>query len=214
MHLTHRVAAGVLAASLVASGATSVFAKTHGNAKKAGNRAAAYGQVSGLSTSGFTLTTIARTTKSGKTVAARAITVATTATTRITPRKGQTGALANGDYAVVLGSRTGTSIAAARVVFSTQAFQRAAKEALAHRVRRAAGTVTSSTGTSLTIQTRAGKALSFVLTGRTHFRVDGTKATSAPTLTAGEKVRVRFTVKRADRSRVARLVVVRTAAAQ
>lgn len=213
MHLTHRLAAGVLAASLVASGATSAFAKGH-KVQNGVNRAGAYGQVSNLSQTGFTLTTIARTTKTGATVPSQAITVALAATTKVQARKGETAALANGDYAVVLGTKSTNGIAAARVIYSAQPFVKAGTKTVARQVRGAAGTITASSGTSLTIQTGTGKSLTFTITAKTNFRVNGTKAAAAPTLTVGQKARVLYTVDATSKSLIARVIAVRTAASQ
>lgn len=189
MQFTHRLAAGVLAASLVATGAGTTFAKS-GHAAKSG-RSFAYGQVSGLGTTGFTLTR-QKAAKAGQTAAPTTVTVqvSVSTTTVIKARKGETGTLANGDYARVVGAKSGTGIAATHVVFSAKPFRGLGL--------RAAGTVVTATSTSLTVQPRTRKnataapaALTFDIT-KAHFRVNGQKATTSPTFTSGEAVRVRY----------------------
>jgi hypothetical protein len=100
------------------------------------------------------------------------------------------------------------------VIYSARPF-RAAKLAAVIRARfvhRAAGTVvtsaasTAGTLSSLTIQTRAGKSLTFTITTSTRFRVGGQLVTTAPTFTAGEKVRVAYVKDTATSTLVARAI--------
>src|SRR5207245_2853514 len=64
------------------------------------------------------------------------------------------------------------------------------RHVLSHRV---AGTVTASSLTSLSIQTRAGKTFIFTINAQTKFRVNKQAQATAPTFTTGERVIVVFT---------------------
>ena len=116
-HLTHRLGAGLLAGVVLVGGTTGALAAK--GTKVHANRAVATGLVSNLSATGFTLT---RTTKATATTAAAIKTtqVALNATVKERATKGTTGALANGEYALVVGQKTTAGITAKRVVFSTE----------------------------------------------------------------------------------------------
>jgi hypothetical protein len=204
MRIAHRLVPGLLAGSLVVGGVSAVFA-----APAKPHWAALGGQVSNLSGATFTLTLNPKAAAAGKTVKTVQVTLAATAKQRA--RAGTTGALADGDYAVVVGTRTQTAMTANRVVYSAKAFAVARVAAgirarhtlsvLAHH--RARGTVQSGTATSLVILTRAGKTLTFQLTATTNFRVNGQVSHTAPTFAAGQKVVVVFTVDKATKQDVA-----------
>jgi hypothetical protein len=206
MRITHGIVPGLLAGSLVVGGATGVFAAT--NPAKA-KWAALGGQVSNLQGNTFTLTLNPKAAAAG--TAAKTVQVTIAATAKQQARPGTTGALATNDYAVVVGTRTQTSFTANRVLFSATAFPvgriaagiraRHTLAVLAHHTAR--GTVQSATGTTLVITNRAGKTLTFQLTPTTNFRVNGEVSHTAPAFTAGQQVRVVFTVDKTTKQDVA-----------
>lgn len=220
MKLTRYLVPSLLAGSLLAGGASSSFAAQK---KVATPRAVAYGQVSNLTTTGFTLTRTWK--KAGATP--KVVQVALSSTTKEQARKGTTGALATGEYAFVVGAKGATGVAANRVLYSTKAFnakrliqrikaQRLAQR-IAHRLLRphaAAGLVNgaTTTSTSIAITTAKGKALVFAITPQTKYRVNKALTTTAPTFTNGEKVRVRFTRAAATKTLTARVITVVPAA--
>jgi hypothetical protein len=144
----------------------------------------AFGQVSNLTTNGFTLTRTVKAKTTGATSPVQTQ-VTVTATTKEQARKGTTGALANGEYALVAGVKSKGAVTATRVLYSVKPF----RVALSHRV---AGAVTQSSPTSLTIQTRAGATYTFTINAQTKFRVNKQTQTTAPTFTTGERVVVVF----------------------
>lgn len=222
MKATRYLAPSLLAGSLLVGGASSTFA-----AQKTGvaPRALAYGQVSNLTTTGFTLTRTSK--KVGSVTAPTVVQVALSSMTKEKARKGTTGALTSGEYAFVVGAKGATGVAANRVLYSTTAFnarpliQRIKAQRLAHRIARrllrphlAAGLVnaTATTSTSISITTAKGKTLVFGITPQTKYRVNKVLSTTAPTFSNGEKVRVRFTRTAATTGRTARVIIVVPAA--
>lgn len=193
MHLTHRIGAGVVAGSMLFGGAAGVMAAGNGKAVKAvaaPRVGLAFGQVSNLSATGFTLTRVAKAKTTGAT--AQLLTQVTiTATTKEQARKGTAGPLANGEYALVAGVKSKGAVTATRVLYSTKPF----RHVLSHRVR---GFVTASSAGSLTIETRAGASYTFAITAQTKFRVNKQVQTTAPTFTTGERVIVVFTREKAS----------------
>ena len=220
MKLTRYLVPSLLAGSLLAGGASSSFAAQK---KVANPRAFAYGQVSNLTTTGFTLTRTPK--KAGAT--SKVVQVALSSTSKEQARKGTTGALTSGEYAFVLGAKGATGVAANRVLYSNKAFnarrliqrikaQRLANR-IAHRLLRphlAVGLVNgaATTSTSMSITTAKGKTLLFAITPQTKYRVNKALTTTAPTFTNGEKVRVRFARAAATKGRTARLIAVVPAA--
>jgi hypothetical protein len=201
MHYARRFIPGVLAGAMLLGSTAGVFAaKNSAN----GQRAYAYGQVSNLSTSSFTLTWTPK--KAGQAAAPKSVQVLLTSTTKEKARKGTTGALANGEYALVIGSKSASGISARGILYSTTPFR--------HFRNVVAGTVnlSASTPTSLVITTKAGKTLTFAITSATKYRVNQQLVTSPPALTNGEKVRVHFKRDAATKSLIARVISVRTAA--
>lgn len=206
--LPHRLGAGLLAGTILLGGATGALAAkgTKVHAKAHAHRATAAGQVSNLSATGFTLT---RTTKAKATTAATVKTTQVTldATVKERAAKRTTGALTNGEYALVVGQKTAAGITAKRVMYAADA------KGLRHAIRRLshsrAGAVSASTPTSITITTKAGKALTFTLTGTTTFRLGKQLATTAPTFTTGERVRIVYKRDKATKSLVALAIGVR-----
>ncbi|MGI8967769.1 MAG: hypothetical protein ACR2GA_01525 [Chloroflexota bacterium] len=209
MKIAYRFVPGLLAASLLAGGTTGVFAK---QGKTATHRTFAYGQVSNLSATSFTVTSLPK--KANPTAAPKIVQVALNATTKEKARKGTAGVLANGEYAFVSGAKSAAGITARRVVYSSTAFhakrliQRA--KARLHRAHRAAGAVNvgATTATSLSITTARGKTLVFAITATTKYRVSKHLTTTAPTFTNGEKVRVRFLRDATTKSVTARTIIV------
>lgn len=197
-HLPHRIGAGLLGGAILLSGATGALAAK--GTKLHAHRAVVRGQVSNLSVSGFTLT---RTTKATATKAATVKTVQVTfsATVKERAAKGTTGALANGAFALVVGQKSATTVMAKLVVFAAAA--KGLRPAIRRLTHVRVGTVTAGTPTSIAITTKAGKALTFTLTGTTKFRVGKQLATTAPTFTTGEKVRVVYKRDRATKSLIA-----------
>ncbi|MDQ2743775.1 MAG: hypothetical protein M3Z66_15980 [Chloroflexota bacterium] len=220
MKLTRYLVPSLLAGSLLAGGASSSFAAQK---KVATPRAFAYGQVSNLTTTGFTLTRTPK--KAGAT--SKVVQVALSSTSKEQARKGTTGALTSGEYAFVVGAKGATGVAANRVLYSTTAFnarrliqrirtQRLANR-IAHRLLRphlAAGLVNgaTTTSTSISITTAKGKTLVFAITPQTKYRVNKALTTTAPTFTNGEKVRVRFARAAATKALTVRLIAVVPAA--
>jgi hypothetical protein len=220
MHLSHRLTAGVLAGSLLLGGVSGAFAA---KAKQTPGRFGfAAGQVSNLSSTGFTLT---RTTKGTATTAAVTKTLPVTLATnvKVTARKGTTGALTNGEYALVIGKKSTAGIVAQRVVYSSTKFNanRQGRIAVARHtiavlsVHRVAGTVTgfspaTGTLTSLTIQTKAGKTVTFSITSATRFAVKGQLQTAAPAFTTSNTVVVRYVRNKTTKTLVARSINIRT----
>jgi hypothetical protein len=183
MHITSKIVPAALAGSLLLGGASSVFAaKNHVPHMK---RATVAGQVSNLAPTGFSLTFTPKKGKNGAAPVARTVQVTTTSSTIEKARKGTTGTLTNGEYAVVLGSGAKGAVTATRVLFSTKQFH-IRRHALKGAV--AAGTSAS----SLVVTTHAGKSRTFAITTTTRF-FQGKTATTAPlALSAGQKVSVRF----------------------
>lgn len=200
MHGIHRLVPGVLAGALLVGSASGAFAASNAVT----HRAAAYGQVSNLSASGFTLTRTPK--KAGANATPKVVQVSLSSTTKEKARKGTAGALANGEYAFVVGAKSASGIAATRVLFSSTAFK-------AHRLlsrHAAAGTVNSAatTSTSISITTPKGKTLAFAITAQTKYRVNKHLTTTAPAFTNGEKVRVRYSRDTTTKALTARVIVV------
>lgn len=195
MKLTHRLVPGLVAGTLLLGTTTGVFA-----AKTPAPRLGVVaGQVSNLSATGFVLTASARKVAAGTAApAASTFQVAIAATTKEIARKGTTGTLQNGDYAVVVGARSATAVAARRILFSTTPFKgktirAVAQKVVAARVYRAAGTVApTTTASTLVITTKAGKTLTFSITSATKFRVNKQLVATAPVLIAGQRVIVLY----------------------
>jgi uncharacterized surface protein with fasciclin (FAS1) repeats len=212
MKITRYLVPSLLAGSLLAGGVSAVSA-----AHKPGvaRHAFAYGQVSNLSASGFTLTKNPKKASAG--APSKTVQVALSTTTKEKARKGTAGTLANGEYALVAGAKASSGISAQRVLYSAKAFkaQRMIRRARAERIlrslsrHRVAGTVTTATSSSsLTITTRKGKTLTFAINAKTAFRVNKQRTTTAPAFTSGEKVRVVFSHDRATKTNTALLVIV------
>jgi len=222
MKIARYLVPSLLAGSLLAGGASGAFAAPK---KVATPRAFAYGQVSNLTTTGFTLTRTPK--KAGAAATPTVVQVALSSTTKEQARKGTTGSLTSGEYAFVVGAKGATGVAANRVLYSTTAFntrpliqrikvQRLANR-IAHRLLRphlAVGLVNgaTTTATSISITTAKGKTLVFAITPQTKYRVNKALTTTAPTFTNGEKVRVRFARTAATKGRTARLIAVVPAA--
>jgi len=212
MRIVHRLVPGLLAGSLLLGGASGVLAA---KGKATARWAVAGGQISSRSGNSFTLTLNPKAVAKG--TAAKTLQVTLAPNAKQQARKGTTGALAAGDYAVVVGIRIPTSMTANRVVYSATAFPtgrmvrairaRHTLAVLAHRTAR--GTVQSSTATTLVIATKAGKTLTFQITTATHFRVNGQLAPAAPIFTSGEQVAVRYTKDNTTKQLVASAVIVR-----
>ncbi|GAC1322587.1 MAG: hypothetical protein NVS2B16_13230 [Chloroflexota bacterium] len=198
MHRYHRLGAGILAGSLFVSGVGSTFAASHTRVKA--HVGTAYGQVSNVSPAGFTLTRALKHPRANGTSVV-VVQVSTSPATSFIARKGTTGTLVNGEYAAVAGTRSTTGVTARRVVFSTAPFA-------LHR-HRVAGTVSISTPTSITIQTRAGVPVTFEITAQTRVRINRQVQPTVPTFTTGERVVVIFARDMATTKRLARVIVVR-----
>lgn len=212
MKITRYLVPSLLASSLLAGGATGVFAA---HKKAAAPHAFAYGQVSNLSATGFTLTRNPKKASTGAT--SRVVQVVLSSTTKEKARKGTAGTLANGEYALVAGAKAPSGISAERVLYSAKVFKarRLILRLRAERIlrmlsrQRVAGTVAAGTSsTNLAITTRQGKTLTFAITAKTAFRVNRQHTSTAPALTSGEKVRVFFRSDRATKTRTALLVIV------
>lgn len=214
MRITHRLLPGIVAGSLLLGSASGALAATT-KAKPKARWTSLAGQVSNLSGSTFTLTLNPRAAAAGKTVKTVQVTLAATAKQQA--RTGTTGALANNDYAIVVGARTATSVMANRVFYSATAFPAARVVAgirarhtlyvLSHHIVR--GTVASSTATTLSVAVSATKTRTFQLTSTTNFRANGQVSHTAPIFTTGEKVVVVFTVDKTTKQAVATAVGVR-----
>jgi hypothetical protein len=190
------LAAAILGSSLLATGTISTLAAS---APAHPRHGVAYGQVSGLSPNGFTLTrTLKHPRANGSTTVV--VTVSTTAATKEMARKGTTGVLANGEYALVTGMKSGSDLRAQRILYSATPFT-------VHR-HRVVGTVLASSATALTIQTRTGKSITIAINSATHYRVNKQLQSAAPPLTTGERVAVRFTLDKATKARLARVITI------
>lgn len=210
MKFAYRLGAGLMAGSLLFAGAGGALAA--GKATKAVPPAYAYGQVSGVSATGFTLTPIAKKAAAGTTAApVTPIAVTTSTSTKERALKGTTGTLADNEYALVIGTRSATGITAKRVLFSVKKFRagKLIKRIRALAPKRVVGAVTGSAAGSLSILTKAGKTFTFSITTKTHFRVNGQAATTAPAFTTGEKVRVVYHLNPTDNTLVANAIAVR-----
>ncbi len=184
----NRVASGVLAGTLLLTGVSSAFAASGLLART--HPAVAVGQVSNLSTSGFTLTRLNK-----KTNASVVVNVTVSATTRERALKGTAGALANGEYAAAVGVKSSDgSITATRVVYSSKPLpvRRAVQRVRNHLLRAVGGTVATSSASSISVTTKKGKTYTFNITAQTKFRVSGKAVTTAPSFTQGEHVFVVF----------------------
>jgi len=191
----------MLAGSLLVGSTSGVFAA---KSKVAAHRASAYGQVSNLTVSGFTLTWTPK--KAGSAASPKVVQVLLSSTTKEKARTGTTGPLTNGEYAFVVGTKGATGISANRVLYSHVAFN-------AHRLLRrhlVVGLVNgaATTSTSISITTAKGKTLVFAITPQTRYRINKVLTTTAPTLTNGEKVRVRFARNAATKTLTALVIAV------
>jgi len=201
----------LLAGALLVGGGSSVLAA---KGKATTPHAFAYGKVSNLSAGGFTLTRIPK--KAASTTAAKVVQVTLSGTTKEKARKGTTGALSNGEWAFVVGAKATTGISANRVVYSVKAFNahRMSLRIRAQRIHRlllrhaAVGKVSATSSTSLSITTAKGKTLTFAITSQTKYRVNKQLATTVPSFTKGEKVRVRFVSNATTKSLTARVIIV------
>jgi hypothetical protein len=213
MRIAHRLVPGLLAGSLLAGGATGALAAT-GTPQPAW--IALGGQISALSGSTFTLTLNPRAALAGKTPKTVQVTLAANAKQQ--PLSGTTATLANGDYAVVVGTGTQTAVTATRTIYSATTFPTGrlvgllrARHTIAvlsrHTVQ---GTVQTGTTTSLTITTRAGKTLTFQLTPSTSFRANGGLVShTAPAFTSGQKVVIVYTVDQTTKQPIAAAVAIK-----
>lgn len=226
MRYTQRLIPGVLAGSLLIGGASGVFA-AQGKTPAKARLAFASGQVSNLAGASFTLTRAPKTTTA--TVAPKTFQVTLGAKATEHARKGTTGALANGEFAFVVGQKSATGITAQRVLYSAKRFnvrrliaqvraRRLATRIAQRLVRRSlrrnlvGGTVSTASPTSLSITTKKGKTFTFAIAGTTKYRVNKQLSTTAPTFTSGEKVRVRFARNAKAHTMTARVVIVPAAA--
>lgn len=167
--------AGVYAGTSTGTAATTGTAAAKTGAKLAKKKAFLFG----------TLTAIAAD-KTSATVTSPvkgAVTIKLTAKTRFvghTAAAKQAGVQVNDQVAVVGAAKTDT----ARVVrFDTVAFP------LPARVRLAG--VATATATGLSVTAKSGKTFTVTFGPKTHFRVNGQKATALPALAAGQTVRVK-----------------------
>jgi hypothetical protein len=211
MRIAHRLMPGLLGGSLLLGGASGALAA---NATPKPHWIAVGGQISALSGTTFTLTLNPKAALAGKT--AKTVQVTLAATTKQQPRVGTTAALANGDYAVVVGTGTQTAVTATRTIFSATSFPVArvvsllrAQHTIAvlsrHTVR---GTVQAGTATNLTITTKAGKTLTFQLTATTNFRANGQVTHTVPAFTSGQAVTIVYTVDKATKQAMAAAVTI------
>ncbi len=203
MHFPHRIGAGVLAGTILLAGAGSALAAT-GTTAKAHN-GFVVGQVSNVSTTGFTVT---RTTKATATTPATTRTVAVTLAPAAKERatKGTTGALANGEFALVVGQRTATAITAQRIVYSTTL--KSVRRAARLLARSAVGTINTASATTVTITTKRGVTRTFSLTPTTKYRVNKVVSTTMPAFVSGQKVRVVFKLDKTTKTLVALRVAI------
>lgn len=207
MKLAHRLVPGIVAGSLLLGGASGALAA---KGKRQGRVVSLIGQVSNLSTTGFTLTAAPRKAAAGATTTAapKTFQVILGATTKEKALRGTTGTLTNGEYALVVGRRSKAGVTARRVLFSTTARD------LRRILHVAIGTIAAgTTSTSLVITTRKGKSVTFAITPATKFRVGKATQTVAPALTAGQKVAVRFGRVKGSTALVARAIRIRAAPA-
>ena len=203
MRFAPRFAIGALAGALLLG--SSVLWVPGTSAAAARKPATFAGQVSAVAGNTFTLTRTSA--KTGKTVT---LTVTLAPGAKEHARRGTTGPLANGEFAVVVGSRASKgAITANRVLYSTTAFK------VRHHARHIGhGTyvASASSAASLVIANKAGKQRTFTITPATSYRVAGKVVTTPPTLTNGEKVAVSFKRDKATKSLVALVISVRKAA--
>jgi len=206
MRIVHRLVPGLLAGSLLLGGASGVFAAK----AKANHFAVATGQVQSINGTSV-LVTLNPGAVAKKGAAAKQITVTLSATVKERGVAGGTGGLVANDYAAFVGIRSATTFTANRVIYSTKpaAVHRAALRARAlhtltvlsiHQVR---GTYQGLNGTALSIQTKAGKTLSFQIATTTRYFVNGQLVTAAPTFTAGQSLLVRFKTDKTTKTRTA-----------
>jgi hypothetical protein len=174
----------------------------------------AYGQVTNLSSDGssFTLTWTPKAAQ-GNTAAPKTVQVSVTTATKERTRKGTTGPLAPGDYALVVGTTSPTGLTARRVLYSVSPFKgRAIIARIAlHRVAGTVSATTTAGGTTpatLTIVTKTNKTLTFTITATTRFRVNKVLQTTPPAFTAGERVIVRYRRATQTKTLIAIAVVV------
>lgn len=211
MRFAHRLVPGLVAGSLLLGGASGALAA---NATPKAHWIAVGGQISALSGNTFTLTLNPKAALAGKT--ARTVQVTLAANAKEQARVGTTAALANGDYAVVVGTGTQSAVTATRTIFSATTFpvgrvvrllraQHTIAVLSRHTVR---GTVQSSTATNLTITTKAGKTLTFEFTTATNFRANGQVSHTAPAFTSGQQVTVVYTVDKTTKQAVAAAVAI------
>lgn len=231
MRHTHRLIPGLLAGSLLIGGASGVFA-AQGKAHTKARVGFATGQVSNLSATGFTLTRAPKVAKAGVTPKTFQVSLGATgpstgnASAKEHARKGTTGALANGEFAFVVGQKTATGVTAQRVVYSAKRFnvrrliaqvrahrlanrlaKRLARRSLRHNFVR--GTVNaSSTAGTLSITTKKGKTFTFAIGTTTKYRVNKQLSTTPLTFTTGEKVVVRFARNGKSHTMTARAIIV------
>lgn len=207
MKLAHRLVPGIVAGSLLLGGASGALAA---KGKRQGRVVSLIGQVSNLSSTGFTLTAAPRKAAAGATTTAapKTFQVILGGATKQKALRGTTGTLTNGEYALVAGRRTKAGVTARRVLFSTSV------KKLRRILHVAVGTIAAgTTSTSLVITTRKGKSVTFAITSATKFRVGKATQTVAPALTAGQKVAVRFGREKGSTALVARAIRIRVAKA-
>ncbi|MGH2441925.1 MAG: hypothetical protein ACRDFX_02030 [Chloroflexota bacterium] len=214
--MTKALVPGLLAGALLAGGLGSAFAAP---ARVHAHRVGAYGQVSNVSSTGFTLT---RTPKKATTTTPKSVQVILNSSTKEHARKGTTGTtLANGEYAFVAGTKTTAGFTANQILFSSTKFN-ARKMILRIKLQRilnaltrghraakahgAVGAVASSSATSLVITTAKGKTLTFAITATTKYRVNKQLTTTTPIFTSGEKVRVMFARNASTKTLTARVI--------
>lgn len=215
MHLTRRLVPGLVAGSLLAGSVSGALAAKQHKA----SHAFVYGQVSNVSASSFTLAWTTKA-KAGAAATQKSASVTLAAGAKEAARKGTTGPLTNGEYALVIGTKTASGITARRVVYSATAFNPKKMIALARaRAILAArhhvvGTVNGSqtTAASLVITTKRGKTRTFSITAATKFFASGQQVATAPTLTNGETVGVFFKRDAATKTLMALRVNVRPGA--
>lgn len=196
---------GMLAGSLLVGSASGVLAAKN---KVATARASAYGQVSKLSAAGFTLTRAPA--NGGSSATSAVVQVILSSATKEKARKGTTGSLANGEYALVIGTKGASGISANRVLYSSIAFN--ARRLIRGHVAVGLVNGAATTSTSISITTAKGKNLVFAITPQTKYRVNKVLTTTVPTFTNGEKVRVRFVRNAATKALTARVITVVAAA--
>lgn len=224
MQLTHRIAPGLVGGALLLSSVSGAFAAQAPTTPV--RLVVVAGQVSGLpaaSASGFTLTWTPK--KAG--AAPKTWQILTTPTTREVPVRGTTGALQNGEYALVVGTSATAGVTARSIRYSVTPFTARQVAIVRLRVRLAVltaarahtvrGTLnllqSTSSNLSVTVTTKAGtKIVMFAITPATKFRIGTAAATAtAPVFTNGEKVVVRY--KRDAATKALDALVVRVPAA-